>query len=59
MSETVNDEGTHPANSFSAIVIKGNGFDPLFEQLLVELIQHLEKRRILGDFVNLVRLEPP
>ena len=53
----VNGKGTHPANAFTAIVVKCQGFLSLCHEILAEEVEHFEKRGVLGNVVELVILE--
>ena len=53
----VNGEGAGSADPLPAVGIKLDGLDPLFCQVLVDNIQHLEEGGLCGNIVGLVVLE--
>lgn len=56
--QTIDRKRTGSADSFPAVMVENDRFDPLSEQLFVELIQHFKKRGILGYFVQLMDFKP-
>ncbi len=46
MGQAVYDQTTGPADSFPAVVIKGNGLSSFPDELFVHLIEHLQKGHI-------------
>jgi hypothetical protein len=57
MRATVDHQRTRATNSFATIVIKNNCLFAFEDQALVQLIEHLEKRCFVTDFVDRKRLE--
>jgi hypothetical protein len=57
MGDSVNGETAGATNALTAIVIKGDRLDVLFNQPLVNDVQHLQKRSVRGDIVCRVLLE--
>ena len=58
VSNAVDDQRTRAADAFAAIVIKGDRSPPRYDQFLVDLVEHLEKRAVLADVVGLIDLHP-
>lgn len=54
---TVNIERTHTADAFAAVVVEDERFLAVFNQFLIEDIEHLKERSVIGDVVHLARIE--
>ena len=50
-------QGTGTANALTAVVVEGDGLDALANELIVQDIQHFEKRSIFLHIRNVVGLE--
>ncbi len=57
VGDAVDGEGTHAADAFAAIMVKGEGFFALRDELLAEEVEHFEEGGILGDVVELIVLK--
>jgi hypothetical protein len=49
---TVNHERACSANSFATIVVEYNGFFAFGDQLVVQDVEHLEERCLVGDLID-------
>lgn len=49
---------THATDTLTAVVVERHRFFALVYQVVVQDIEHFEERRVFGDIVHLVRLEP-
>ena len=54
---SVDDQGTHSANSFAAVVIKGKAFLSLLHFAIVHDVEHFQERHIRGNAVDIDRFE--
>ena len=52
VGRAVDVEGAHTADSFTAVVVKDEGFFALFNQFLVEDVEHLEEGSVVGNVVH-------
>ena len=59
MRAAVDVEAAHPANAFAAIVVEGNRFFTLVNEIMVQHIEHFQKRHVGGNVVKLVCFEGP
>jgi hypothetical protein len=48
-----------PADAFAAVVVELDGFLPVGDEALVEKIEHLKERHLLGDPAELIGDELP
>ena len=53
----VDGKGAHTANAFAAVVVKGEGFLSLCDELFAKEVEHFKEGGIFGDFIELVFLE--
>jgi len=49
----------HTADTFAAVVVERHGLLALVDQVVVQNIQHLEKRGVGGDVLDFVGFECP
>jgi hypothetical protein len=52
--DAIDHQAAHAADAFSAVAVEGDGILALESQPLVQHIQHLQERHVLGDVVDLV-----
>ncbi len=57
MGDTVDDKTARTADAFSTVMIEGDGFFAPEDQVLVEDVEHLQKRHVGADVFELVGLE--
>ena len=52
MGLAVDEHGAHAADAFAAVVVKGNGFLALLDEVDVELVDHLQKGHVWANVGN-------
>jgi len=57
MRRTVDIQRAHTADTLAAVVIEHEGFLALVDEFLVQDVEHLEERGVIGDVVHFVRIE--
>ena len=57
MCLSINHERARPANSFAAVVVEHDGFFAFGHQLVIQDVEHLQERGLVGDLVNDVCLK--
>ena len=51
----VDDHAASTADTFTAIVVEGNGLFVVFDQLFVQLVHHFQERHVWAQTVHVVR----
>ena len=57
VGDTVDGQGTHPANSLAAVVVEVNGFTSILDDAFVDDVEHLQKRRLDRNIFGVVGLD--
>jgi hypothetical protein len=59
MGQTVDHAAATPADPFTAVMVKRNGILSLMDEVLVDHIEHFQKRHVRGDVFGLISFEIP